>query len=198
MLFFGTGDREHPNELTTINRLYAVKDKNPPSPLTESDLFDVTDDELQATGTTGERISEILQQLGEAKGWFIRLGTGEKCLAPSLVLNKVAYYTTFTPASESGGGDDPCYVGEGAARVYALQYQNGNAAFNFDLTNDSGGTTVISKTDRSMGIGVGMPSGVVVTWIGGKGVIYIGVGGGVDKIDPHTKQREPKYWKMVF
>jgi type IV pilus assembly protein PilY1 len=178
--------------------LYAVKDKNPSSPLTESDLFDVTDDELQATGTTDERKSEILQQLSEAKGWFIRLEiTGEKCLAPSLVLDKVAYYTTFTPAG-GGGGGDPCYVGEGTARVYALQYLNGNAVFNFDLTNDSGGTAVISKTDRSMGIGVGMPSGVVATFIGGKGVIYIGVGGGVDKIDPHTSALEPKYWRMVF
>jgi type IV pilus assembly protein PilY1 len=198
MLFFGTGDREHPNELTVINRLYAIKDKNPSSPLTETDLFDVTDDELQATGTTGERVSEIMQQLGEAKGWFIRLETGEKCLAPSLVLNKVAYYTTFTPASGGGGGDDPCYVGEGIARVYALQYQTGNAAFNFDLTNDDGTTKVISKTDRSKGIGTGMPSGVVMTFIGGKGILFIGVGGGVNKIDPNVKQREPKYWKMVF
>ena len=32
MLFFGTGDREHPKESTNINRLYAVKDKNPSSP----------------------------------------------------------------------------------------------------------------------------------------------------------------------
>jgi type IV pilus assembly protein PilY1 len=198
MLFFGTGDREHPNGLTVINRLYAIKDKNPSSPLTESDLFDVTDDELQATGTTGERVSEIMQQLGEAKGWLIRLETGEKCLAPSLVLNKVAYYTTFTPASGSGGGDDPCYVGEGIARVYALQYQTGNAAFNFDLTNDDGTTKVISKTDRSKDIGAGIPSGVVMTYIGGKGILFIGVGGGVNKIDPNVKQREPKYWKMVF
>jgi type IV pilus assembly protein PilY1 len=198
MLFFGTGDREHPNGLTVINRLYAIKDKNPSSPLTETDLFDVTDDELQATGTTGERVSEIMQQLGEAKGWLIRLETGEKCLAPSLVLNKVAYYTTFTPASGSGGGDDPCYVGEGIARVYALQYQTGNAAFNFDLTNDDGTTKVISKTDRSKDIGAGIPSGVVMTYIGGKGILFIGVGGGVNKIDPNVKQREPKYWKMVF
>jgi type IV pilus assembly protein PilY1 len=184
MIFIGTGDREHPNELTVVNRLYAIKDKNPSPPLTESDLLDVTDD--------------LVQDLGEAKGWFIRLETGEKCLAPSLVLNKVAYYTTFTPPDESGGGSDPCYVGEGIAKVYALQYQTGNAAFNFDLTNDDGGTTVISTTDRSKDIGVGMPSGVVVTWIGGKGVIYIGVGGGVDKLDPHARQREPKYWRMIF
>ena len=27
MVFFGTGDREHPNETSVINRFYAVKDK---------------------------------------------------------------------------------------------------------------------------------------------------------------------------
>jgi type IV pilus assembly protein PilY1 len=38
MLLFGTGDREHPKVTTVINRLYAVKDKNPSTALAENDL----------------------------------------------------------------------------------------------------------------------------------------------------------------
>jgi type IV pilus assembly protein PilY1 len=198
MLFFGTGDREHPKETAVINRLYAIKDKNLPETLTESSLVDVTSDELQATGTTEARKTEILTDLGNKSGWFIQLSqySGEKCLSPSSVLNKVSYYATFAPGA--GGESDPCYVGEGAARVYALQYQTGNAVFNFDLTNDTGGSVVINKTDQSKSIGHGIPSGVVITFVQGKAVGYIGVGGGISKVDPHAKLREPKYWKIVF
>jgi type IV pilus assembly protein PilY1 len=195
MLFFGTGDREHPKEATAINRLYAVKDRNPSVPLMESNLVDVTTDLLQ-TGTEEER-NLILAKLREMDGWFITLeNLGEKSLAPAVVFNKAAYFTTFTPAPEGVTGD-PCYVGEGTARVYILEYNTGNAVFNLDLTNDVGGT-VISKNDRSTTIGTGIPSGVVITFIGGKPVAYIGVGGGVNMAPTAGRQNEQKYWKIVF
>jgi type IV pilus assembly protein PilY1 len=121
---------------------------------------------------------------------------GEKSLAPAVVFNKAAYFTTFTPTPEGITGD-PCYVGEGTARVYILEYNTGNAMFNLDLTNDVGGT-VISKNDRSKTIGTGIPSGVVITFIGGKPVAYIGVGGGVNMAPTSGRQNEQKYWKIVF
>jgi type IV pilus assembly protein PilY1 len=198
MLFFGTGDREHPKETGVVNRLYAIRDKNLSGTLVESSLYDVTSDELQATGTTESRKNEILTALGNSSGWFIQLSQylGEKCLSPSTALNKVAYYTTFTPGA--GGESDPCHVGEGAARVYAMEYRTGNAVFNFDFTNDTGGQSVMKKEDRSKSIGLGIPSGVVITFVQGKAVGYIGVGGGISGIDPHAKQRQSKYWKIVF
>jgi type IV pilus assembly protein PilY1 len=198
MLFFGTGDREHPKESAVINRIYAIKDKNLSGAITESGLYDVSSDELQATGTTEARRNEILTALGNSSGWLIQLNeySGEKSLSPPTVLNKVAYFTTFTPGA--GGETDPCLVGEGNARVYALQYQTGNAVFNFDLTNDMGGNSVIKKEDRFKSIGLGIPSGVVITFVKDKAVGYIGVGGGINCFDPHAKRREPKYWKIVF
>ena len=197
MLFFGTGDRENPKETSIVNRLYVVKDKNLSTSLTESNLYDVTSGELQATGTTEARKAEIIGYLKSASGWFIQLtvNSGEKCLSPSVVLSRVVYYTTFTPGS--GGGSDPCHVGEGAGRVYALQYQTGNAVFNYDLTNDSGGT-VINQGDRSMVIGMGIPSGVVVTFVNGQAIGYIGVGGGISGMNPNAKGLEPKYWRIIF
>lgn len=198
MLFFGTGDREDPKETALVDRIYAIKDKNLPGSLTESNLYDVTSDELQATDTTEARKNEILTELGNSSGWFIQLNqySGEKVLSPSTVLNKVAYFTTFTPGA--GAESDPCHVGEGTARVYALQYQTGNAVLNLDLTNDTNGQPVIKKEDRAKNIGLGIPSGVVITFIRDKAVGYIGVGGGIGGIDPHAKRREPKYWKIVF
>jgi type IV pilus assembly protein PilY1 len=43
MLFFGTGDREHPNELNVINEIFAFKDRGLDSTFSESDLVNVTD-----------------------------------------------------------------------------------------------------------------------------------------------------------
>jgi type IV pilus assembly protein PilY1 len=197
-LFFGTGDREHPKETSAVNRLYSVKDMNPSTSLTETDLYDVTSGELQAAGTTAERKAEILGDLNSAKGWFIQLSAnaGEKCLSPTIVLSRVAYYTTFTPGA-AGGGSDPCLVGEGAGRLYALQYQNGNATFNYDLTNDAGGT-VVNAGDRDKEIGQGIPSGVVVTFVNGEAVGFIGIGGGISPTGLNSKTTEPKYWRILF
>jgi type IV pilus assembly protein PilY1 len=199
MLFFGTGDRENPKGTSPVDRLYAIKDKNLSTSLTESNLYDVTADELQADGTTDARKAEILQALRNSSGWFIQLlptSSGEKCLSSIVVLGKIAFYTTFTPGA--GGETDPCHVGEGVGRVYAVQYQTGNAAFNFDLTNDTGDLKIFRKEDRSLNIGLGIPSGVVVTFVGGKAVGYIGVGGGVAPLTPGTKELEQSYWRIIF
>src|SRR4030042_5239560 len=67
MLFFGTGNREHPNDITLINRLYAVKDKNSSTVLTENYLVDVTGDLLQDPGTSDEQKTALLNQLADKK-----------------------------------------------------------------------------------------------------------------------------------
>jgi len=192
MLIFGTGDREHPQEETIINRLYVVKDKNLAATiLDENDLYDVTSGELQATGTTEERKAEILTALNLAYGWLIKLDAGEKSLSVPVVFYGTAYFTTFSPLS----GGDPCFATFGTARMYALNYLNGNAVFNLDLSVDN----VISTTDRSEIIGTAIPSGVIITFIQGNTVAYTGVGGGVD-MPPLTTTRSlvPIYWRNVF
>jgi len=198
MVFFGTGDREHPKNSTVVNRIYAVKDRNSATTLNENNLYDFTTDELQ-TDITEVRRNEILTLLNAADGWLIKLNLnlGEKVLSPSVVFYKTAYFTTFTPTAEGMVGD-PCYVGEGAARLYALQYITGNAVFNLDLTNDISGT-VISRSDRAKDIGIGIPSGVIITFIQGIAVAYTGVGGGVN-MPPVSNPRSlvPIYWRVVF
>jgi type IV pilus assembly protein PilY1 len=200
MVFFGTGDREHPKATTTVNRLYAVKDKNPLTILSETDLVDVTLDLLQDPGTSQEQKTAILNALSQNKGWFIRLdqNAGEKCLSNPLVFFGVVYYTTFTPTP--GNPSDICYLAEneGTGRLYALRYKTGNAAFNLDLANDTGGT-VLARSDRSTVVGTAIPSGTIVAIIGGTSSGYIGVGGGV-YIPPlaNTKTIVPIYWKLVF
>jgi type IV pilus assembly protein PilY1 len=204
MLFFGTGDREHPKTTALIDRLYAVKDRNlkdkdPEVAYAESDLVNVTDDLLQNPSKTLSEKNAILAQLKSKSGWYITLdsNSGEKALSAPVVFYKTAYFTTFSPTS--GVDTDPCYVGEGTGMVYALNFQNGTAMFNLDHMNDAGGKEVISKSDRSSIIGTAIPSGVIITVIGGKAVSYVGVGGGV--FSPklaNTSSLVPLNWRIVF
>jgi type IV pilus assembly protein PilY1 len=163
MLFFGTGDREHPKSVMFENRIYAVKDKNASQTLTETSLVDVTDEKA------------TLNALSTKSGWYIRLeNAGEKSLSHSVVFDGVVYYTTFTPTFGEPG--DICALKEGEGRLYALRYMSGNAVFNLDDSLDG----VISQpTDQSEIIGPSIPSGVIITFIGGTATAYVGVGGGV-------------------
>jgi len=207
-IFLGTGDREDPKQETgtgsfpTRNRLYAIKDNNPSSPLTESDLVDVTSNILQKSDPTSEEIvlqNQTLNNLNMKSGWFITLeNTGEKSLASSLIFGRVVYFTTFTPSYPNVG--DICFLGEGTGRVYALQYKTGMAAYNYDLTNDTEGQPpTVYKTDRSRIIGAGIPSQVVIAIIEGNLAGYIGVGGGVTGLDELAgKSIKLLYWRTVF
>jgi type IV pilus assembly protein PilY1 len=209
MLFFGTGDREKPNDTTVTtanpNRLYAIKDydndTNPPIPLplTESNLVDVTSDVLQSSTSTSSAKTNVLQNLQSSMGWYIQLNQsagenpnpGEKCDASTVVLGGAVYYTTFTPTPVNT--QSVCTIGTGQGNVYILQYQTGNAMFT--LSND----TTLTASDRSMGVGAGIPSGIVITVINGTVTGYGGVAGGVfyPKLNINNSI-VPLDWRIVF
>lgn len=192
VLYFGTGDREHPRNTDFVDRLYAIKDNNNiTSALTESSLVDVTEDRLQESAVTSE-ISTVLNSLSTNSGWYIKLNqnSGEKVLSPASVFAKVAYYTTFSPNTEVVL--DPCLPNRGTARVYAVDYLTGEAVFNYNTTNDSGYSTetnsralgkdgeILKRSDRFQVIGSGIPSGVVIIISQSGESALIGVGGGLD------------------
>ncbi len=195
MLFFGTGDREAPKSTTTVNRLYAIKDKNSSTVLTENDLVDVTDDLLQDPEATSTQKTNVLNALSSKNGWFIRLeNAGEKCLSNSVLFYGVIYYTTFTPDPEHP--TDPCFLSEGKARLYALNYKTGEAVFNLDGETVNG--QEISRKDRSIEMGPSIPSQIIVTFFGNEPVAYAGVGGGVFRAPiKNPKTILPVYWRTV-
>ena len=198
MLFFGTGDREDPKDTSSVNKLYAVKDKNPSTMLTEADLVDVTEDLLQDPGTSVTDKDAIRDLLKQKKGWYITLNqnTGEKCLSGAVAFAGSVYYTTFTPTNMAS---DICSVGDGIARLYILDFKAATAVFNLDASNDLEGSTVITRSDRSMTIGAGIPSGVIFAVTKGAVTAYGGVGGGIFSPPlPVTKSLVPVNWRVVF
>lgn len=202
-LFFGTGDREKPNDTTVVNRLYAIKDYDTlPSPLTaqtESNLTDVTSDVLQSSSATQTQKTNALIALETSGGWFIMLNQspgespnpGEKCVASAVVLGGVVYFTTFTPTPINT--QTVCTINTGSGSLYALQYQSGMAVF--DLDND----TLVTVNDRSIDVGAGIPSGIIIAVINGTVTGYGGVAGGVFSPTLNvTNSIIPLDWRIVF
>jgi type IV pilus assembly protein PilY1 len=138
-VYFGTGDRNHPNN-TSTNRFYGIKESTTMangSPLTESNLVDVTSSSTPAPD-----------------GWFFRLGSNEKVLAASNIFNKVVFFSSFTPTTVVACGSN------GAAKLYAIQMETGFGAMNF-ATGEVLGTSNASMA-RSTASGSGIASMPVI------------------------------------
>jgi type IV pilus assembly protein PilY1 len=211
MLFFGTGDREKPNDTSFVNTLYAIKDydndTNPPTPLplTESNLVDVTLDTLQDSNASSSAKTTMLSNLQAMNGWYIRLnqspGTsqnpGEKCDGSAVIFGGVVYYTTFTPTPTNT--ESVCTLGTGTGNLYMVQYQTGNAVFNLDGSQESPSTPGTTVKDRSMSVGSGIPSGIIITILGDTVTAFGGVAGGIFSPPlPNVRSIVPLDWRIVF
>lgn len=205
LIFFGTGDRADPEETGVVNRIYAVKNEwtgTGFSTLTETDLVDVTDD-LIVLGDATERAQEKTD-LANRKGWYIRLeNPGEKMTSPVTVFDGVVWFTTYTPEAGGPPPADPCVAvsGRGEARLYALKYLTGEAAFEWsDIYEEDGEGNEVKKGkhDRVYTIGTSIASAPVIAVLRGGPQIYIGVEGGVKKEDPKvTKTLETFFWRQM-
>ncbi len=220
ILYFGTGDREHPLNLASADRMYMLFDRGQGAAsddastllfdettiITETNLVDVTENELQ-NGTTNQ-VTGILNKLNadDNFGWYIRLeNSGEKMLAPPVVFFGEVFYTTYAPLVGAVSG---CEVGNlGISRLYHLDFKTGEAAFDYDKTNNSDDTTandraagkdgeVLKKTDRVRILGEGIPSGIV-TLIDASGQVtmMISASNRVGTYQaPDAKLITPVYW----
>lgn len=196
-VYIGTGDRAHPSDTSTVNRFYAIKNTwiSPWTTLTEADLVDVTSYGYDTTAHAN---------LVTGNGWYIKLNErqGEKVMSSPLLFNKIVFFTTHTPGTSNAA--DPCSISAlGEGRLYALDYLTGEAALNFDSTNDTQDGTVLARSDRSTSLGVGIPSPptLIVTEQGGaKLIIGTGDPSGDIKTEvieiPGGSDVEIYYWKQ--
>lgn len=184
-VYFGTGDREYPKDLTNpAERFYAVIDDGLATyPRQEIDLADVT-----STNT--------FTQDSTKKGWFFILAKAsdrlEKVLAKPMVFNRLVYFTTYTYTQTS----DPCSV-LGEARLYIVEYLSGGGALTVDEMSDLGGTA----GDRSKKFGVGIPSSPVIKLdVTGKASVIIGSTSGQvysEKAFSPSSNKQFLYWREI-
>lgn len=182
-VYFGTGDRNHPNN-TAANRFYGIKDNTSMgngSVLSESSLVDITSVNLTAS-----------------QGWFFLLSADEKVLAASDVFNKVVFFSSFTPTTTVA-----CGTGGGTAKLYAIQMLTGYAAV--DWTDGSELASSDSSNTRSKTIGTGIPSKpVLVIGYSGATVTASVVAGTTSQQLPSNPAPAPSslkrllYWREVL
>jgi len=210
-VFIGSGDREHPLETETCNRFFAIKNTWPQTgdysndnPLKASDLTDVTDDYLQGSSvvsayTRGQyetHLSSILEN-----GWYIDMieingsEIGEKVVSTPIIYNGIVFFTTFIPSYQSTS--DPCAsaAGFGTARLWAVDYKTGNAVFeHFD-----GDPSKLTREDRYVGIGGGIPSDPVIIVTAEGTFIGVGTQGSPQFVDSgDTKKIHRYFWMKQF
>lgn len=188
VLYFGTGDREHPLNFNVVDRIYSLIDRGQnystsdqlpagtnadgsrTDNVTEANLIDLTDNDIQNSSMTvaGKVLDDLAAQT--TFGWYIKLEhTGEKSLAAPVVFAGQAFYTTYAPHLVI---EDPCEAGNlGTSRLYQLDYQTGEAVYNYAADNTQTANTaneyankegaILLKADRVKELGEGIPSGIV-------------------------------------
>ena len=154
------------------------------APLSESDLFDLTDNVLQ--DETSASFATAKAALIDATGWYIDLKEdtaittpagssvwiGEKGLARPVIFDDTIFATTFIPANDETALQT-CTAREGLGRLYGLNLLTAAAMVDF---NQSGGDP--TDADRSLDLGGGIPSELVVVIREGGVTGLVGVSGG--------------------
>jgi len=152
-IYFGSGDRNHPNN-TSSNRFYGLKDNTTMtngSALTEASIMNVTG----GSGTP-------------TQGWYVVLNSNEKVISSADVFNNSVFFTSFTPNSTIS-----CTNIGGIAKLYAVNLTTGDASVN--LTNGETLSSGQSALVNAKNIGTGIPSkpSVVITPNGNSGSPYV-------------------------
>nr|WP_319392833.1 PilC/PilY family type IV pilus protein [uncultured Desulfobacter sp.] len=248
-VFFGTGDRAHPERKDLLNGFYAIKnnwqwsgesptiveayiDTNTGKVRAKSDnavivdwddatddtelyVLDVTDDLIQNDETDKDVSQKITSYVKNAihhknnRGWFIYFEeedgsqVGEKVASSPLIYDGVIYFSTYVPDDdEEDESDDPCAVSGagGNGYLYALGYEYGEAAINFDTENDEDDDDedeeeVLRRSDRRKKLkSKGIPPQPVLVIHEGKPTIITGF----ETTDPVTPVGlERTFWRQL-
>jgi type IV pilus assembly protein PilY1 len=202
-VYGGTGDREHPLDITFDNRFYGIKNIGDNTVLTESSLTDVT---YYSTGYSLPHDASYLKGMN-SKGWFIRLGyelgehkrPGEQVVSSPIVFDGIVYFTTYAPDLNAAAGDKCLKHNDGEGFLYAVDYLTGEAIreFNFSLTEEQkAGKVGLNETNRrySFGQGSGMPTKPRLTMTDSGPVLTVGTKDGPITFPVPRKSKVKEYF----
>lgn len=128
----GTGNRNHPLDMTTNDMFYVFQDRNvvtqifeeKPSVLTINDLYDVS---------SSSPVSESDNvAFGKTRGWYYDFtANGEKSLSASLIFDGKVYFTSFVPPTNQAVDLDAGVCGfSGQGRLYVFDLHKGTRTYN--------------------------------------------------------------------
>jgi len=193
-VLIGSGDREDPQGTDVDNYFYLIKDRAitsgvpTPTTLEHDDITDLTSNCLQDSSCSGAPDLN--------NGWRIQLGaSGEKNLASPTTAGGSVFFSTFSPTPPSG----TCSLSEGTGRLYVVALQDATAVFNFDTTNDIGGTepggmVVLDRTDVLASGGIP----VAVVPLGAGELLVQGQEAGQNIVNAGGQTSFKTYWHEIF
>lgn len=125
----GSGYRGHPLNTFITDRFYSFRtaalfSPNPQTTLTESDLYDATNN-LTQQGTTAEKAAAAAAFAQTTGGWYITFRElGEKVLSRALVAGGYLYFNTYEPSASAAA----CSAAVGTNRSYKVRLQDATPA----------------------------------------------------------------------
>jgi len=134
----GSGNRSKPTQTNERDQLYMIRDEhvitksftsNIPAVIKPDDLKVMNDDPFgNALDDVDEFVSLEADLAKNFKGWRYDLSVGEKSLAAATVVGGVAYFTSFTPASEAAT-ENQCSLSGGSGSLYAFHLHYGTKVY---------------------------------------------------------------------
>lgn len=203
VLLIGSGDREHPFDVSTPNRFYALWDDKGKNTLqataTESDLCDFTTLTLDAGGEPTCSACNWPTK----RGWKLNFEScpGEKVVGGAVTVSGITIFSTNVPPGSSCLQSTPsnqCSAGLGEARNYAILYDAAYCGRPYRDTNADGSWQASDRYSVNKGGGF-MPTGTPVTTCDDQGNCTTAICIGPDCIKgaglPSTR-RHRVYWHM--
>jgi type IV pilus assembly protein PilY1 len=137
-IVIGSGNRSKPTGTNEQDQLFMIRDENTvtqtfktnaPATIKPDDLMLINSDPFGNALDDVDEFVDLEIDLAKFNGWRYELGTGEKSLAASTVVGGVAYFTSFTPASETST-ENQCSLSGGGGSLYAFHLHYGTKVYN--------------------------------------------------------------------
>ncbi|MBW4965196.1 pilin biogenesis protein [Pseudoalteromonas sp. CR1] len=136
-IVIGSGNRSKPTGTNEQDQLFMIRDENTvtqtfksnaPDTIKPDDLMLMNSDPFGNALDDVDDFVDLEIDLAKFNGWRYELGTGEKSLAASTVVGGVAYFTSFTPASETST-ENQCSLSGGGGSLYAFHLHYGTKVY---------------------------------------------------------------------
>ncbi|TMO23752.1 PilC/PilY family type IV pilus protein [Pseudoalteromonas sp. S4741] len=136
-IVIGSGNRSKPTDTNEQDQLFMIRDENTvtksfktgaPATIKASDLMLMNSDPFGSLLDDVDGFIELEADLAKVKGWRYELATGEKSLAAATVVGGVAYFTSFTPASDTATVNQ-CSLSGGGGSLYAFHLHYGTKVY---------------------------------------------------------------------
>ena len=135
-IVIGSGNRSKPTGINEDDQLFMIRDENTvtksfttsPTAIKPTDLMQMNSDPFGNALDDVDEFVDLEVDLAKFKGWRYELGSGEKSLAAATVVGGVAYFTSFTPSSDTST-ENQCSLSGGGGSLYAFHLHYGTKVY---------------------------------------------------------------------